>query len=206
VRAVRLEGPTIALVPLTLEHRTVLNTVLLDPALWQWTLHRLETPDEVSRYVAAALDDAAAGRALAFVIVLKETGEIVGSTRYHSVEPVHRRLEIGHTWIARRWQRTQVNTEAKYLMLRHAFEDLQYRRIQFRAGSNNEPSRRALLRIGAHEEGMLRAYEGPDPMRGRDVVVFSILAPEWPGVKERLEVLMARPRSGRESRSTESRT
>jgi N-acetyltransferase len=204
VEAVRLEGPTIALVPLTLEHRTVLNTVLLDPALWQLTLHRLETPAEVSRYVIAAIEDAAAGRALAFVVTLKETGEIVGSTRYHSVEPAHRRLEIGHTWIARRWQRTQVNTEAKYLLLRHAFEDLRYRRIQFRAGSNNEPSRRAILRIGAREEGTLRGYEGPDPKAGRDVVVFSILAPEWPGVKERLEALMARPRGGRESGTTES--
>jgi RimJ/RimL family protein N-acetyltransferase len=192
VEAVRLEGPTVALVPLTLEHRTALTTMLLDPVIWQFTLHRLETPDEVSRYVAAAVDDAAAGRALAFVIVLKETGEIVGSTRYHSVEPAHRRLEIGHTWIMRRWQRTQVNTEAKFLLLRHAFEDLQFRRIQFRSGSNNEPSQRAILRLGAHEEGTLRGYEGPDPITGRDVVVFSILAPEWPGVKQRLEALMTR--------------
>ncbi len=192
MEAVRLEGPTVALVPLTLEHRPALTPVLLDPAIWQFTLHRLETPDEVSRYVVAAVDDAAAGRALAFVIVLKETGEIVGSTRYHSVEPAHRRLEIGHTWIARRWQRTQVNTEAKFLLLRHAFEDLQFRRIQFRSGSNNEPSQRAILRLGAREEGTLRGYEGPDPMTGRDVVVFSILAPEWPGVKERLQALMTR--------------
>ena len=142
--------------------------------------------------MAVALDDAAAGRALAFVIVLKETGEVVGSTRYHSVEPAHWRLEIGHTWIAPRWQRTQVNTEAKFLLLRHAFEDLDFRRIQFRSGSNNEPSRRAILRLGAREEGTLRGYEGPDPARGRDVVVFSILAPEWPGVKERLQGLMTR--------------
>jgi RimJ/RimL family protein N-acetyltransferase len=116
----------------------------------------------------------------------------VGSTRYHSAEPAHRRLEIGHTWIARRWQRTQVNTESKFLLLRHAFEELQYRRIQFRAAGNNEPSQRALLRIGAEREGVLRGYVGSDPREGRDVVVFSILVSDWPQVKRRLEAMMSR--------------
>jgi N-acetyltransferase len=192
VRAVRLEGPTVTLVPLTMDHYAALSAVLLDPALWQYTLNRLETADELLYYMAAALEDAAAGSALPFVIVLNGSGEVVGSTRYHSAEPADRRLEVGHTWIAKRWQRTQVNTEAKYLLLRHAFEDLRYRRVQFRAAGNNEASQRALLRIGARHEGVLRSYVGADPSEGRDVMVFSILAPEWPEIKARLETLMSR--------------
>src|SRR6185312_9929974 len=89
LRPVRLEGPTVALVPLSVDHHAPLRDVLLDRALWQWTLHRLETPDDLSRYISAALADADAGSALPFVIVLKETGELVGSTRYHSAEPAH---------------------------------------------------------------------------------------------------------------------
>jgi N-acetyltransferase len=148
--------------------------------------------DDVSRYIATALDDAAAGSVLPFVIVVKAAGEVVGSTRYHSIEPTDRRLEIGHTWIAKRWQRTQVNTEAKYLLLRYAFDDLQYRRVQFRTAGNNERSQRALIRIGAHKEGVLRGYVGSDVMNGTDVVIFSILASEWPAVKTRLKTMMSR--------------
>jgi RimJ/RimL family protein N-acetyltransferase len=192
LKPVRLEGPTVALKPLSNDHHAALCGAVLDPTLWQWTLHRLDTPDDVSRYIATALGDAAAGTVLPFVIVLKETGEVVGSTRYHSIEPAERRLEIGHTWITKRWQRTQVNTETKYLLLRYAFEDLRCRRVQFRAAGNNEASQRALLRIGAHQEGVLREYVGADLENGRDVAVFSILVSEWPTVKASLETMMRR--------------
>jgi N-acetyltransferase len=180
--------------PSQTEHRQPLSSILLDRALFQFTLHRFDSPEDVSRYIATALDDAAAGRALPFVIVLKGTGELVGSTRYHSIEAADRRLEIGHTWIAKRWHRTQVNTEAKYLLLRHAFEELRFRRVQFRAAAKNEPSRRALVRIGARQEGVLREYAGEEARTGKDVVVFSILAWEWAEVKARLEAMMSRGR------------
>jgi RimJ/RimL family protein N-acetyltransferase len=188
-----LQGPSIALLPLTADHHAALCTAILDPALWQFTLNRLETPADVARYIAAALDDAGAGRALPFVVLVKGTGEIVGSTRFHSVEPTDRRLEIGHTWITPRWQRTSVNTEGKYLLLRHAFEDLGYRRVQFRAAGNNAISQRSLRRIGAQQEGTLREYVGPELTNARDVVVFSILVSEWPAVKVRLETLLSTP-------------
>jgi N-acetyltransferase len=121
------------------------------------------------------------------VITLRGSGQVIGATRYHSIDKDARRVEIGFTWIARAWQRTAVNTETKYLMLRHAFETMGCERVEFRADGENEPSRRALLRIGATEEGLLRRYR-PTAHRGwRDIRLFSIIAPEWPALRARLE-------------------
>lgn len=137
-----------------------------------------------------ALDAGSAGTALPFVIIDLATGRLVGTTRFHSIVPDHKRLEIGFTWIAVPWQRTAVNTEAKYLMLRHAFETMGFIRVEFRADAENDQSRRALVRIGAREEGVLRRYRISARRGIRDLAVYSIVDSEWPQVRNRLETLL----------------
>jgi RimJ/RimL family protein N-acetyltransferase len=120
---------------------------------------------------------------------------IVGSTRFAAMDQDHRRVEIGWTWLAKQWQRTIVNTEAKYLMLRHAFESWHCRRVEFKTAAFNERSRNALQRIGAKEEGILRNHMLLPGGRNRDTVYYSIIDSEWPEVKKRLEEKMAQKRT-----------
>jgi RimJ/RimL family protein N-acetyltransferase len=152
----------------------------------------MRTSDDMRAYIEEALLAQASGTALPFATVEQASGRVIGSTRYANIEATHRRLEIGWTWIAPRWQRTAVNTEAKYLMLRHAFETLGCQRVEFKTDSLNERSRNAILRLGAKEEGTFRnhmiAYTG----RVRHSVYFSIIETEWPEVKARLEEKLAR--------------
>jgi len=172
------------------DHVSALCAVGLDPELWRLTTIQVGTPEEMRIYIEVAVAGVDAGTALPFVIALEGTGEIVGSTRFHSIAREHRRVEIGFTWIAPRWQRTAVNTEAKYLMLRHAFETWHCARVEFKADADNEPSRRALLRIGAVEEGLLRSYVVSRHRGPRDVRIFSIVSAEWPGLRARLERML----------------
>ena len=138
-------------------------------------------------YVRSALDAQSGGTTLPFVIVDRVTDRLVGTTRFHSIFPEHKRLEIGFTWIALPRQRTGVNTEAKYLMLRHTFEIMKFIRVEFRADAENEQSRRALVRIGAREEGVLRSYRLSARRGVRDLAVYSIIDSEWPQVRATLE-------------------
>ena len=117
----------------------------------------------------------------------KASGRIIGSTRYGNIDRVHHRVEIGWTWVARQWQRSAVNTEMKYLLLRHAFETLKCIRVELKTDSLNERSRAAILRIGAREEGTFRNHMITASGRIRHTVYFSILDSEWPDVKTRLE-------------------
>src|SRR5690349_8850146 len=119
---ITLDGRFIRLMPLSMSHHERLSAIGLEPALWQHTTIHVQTPEEMQRYIQTALDAQAAGTALPFVIALQPAGEIVGTTRYHSIVREHRRLEIGFSWVGRPWQRSPVNTEAKYLLLKHAFE------------------------------------------------------------------------------------
>jgi RimJ/RimL family protein N-acetyltransferase len=169
-----------------LAHHAALSAIGIDPGLWRYTTIRVETSADMRQYMESALAGQAAGTALPFVIELRATGEIVGSTRYHSIVPEHRRLEIGFTWVAAPWQRTAVNSEAKFLLLRHAFDVLGCQRVEFKAAVDNEPSRRALLRLGATEEGTLRQYVLSKHRGPCDLRVFSIVAGEWPAIRERL--------------------
>jgi RimJ/RimL family protein N-acetyltransferase len=137
-------------------------------------------------YVRGALAEQEAGQALPFATIDKASGRVVGSTRFAAIEPQHRRVEIGWTWVAPRWQRTPVNTEAKYLMLRHAFEQWGCVRVEFKTDVLNTRSRQALLRIGAKEEGTLRSHMITATGRIRDTVYFSVLASEWPAVRAAL--------------------
>ena len=140
----------------------------------------------MQRYIASALADQQKGVSLPFATIEKATGKLVGSTRYLNIDMANKRVEIGSTWIAPAWQRTAINTEAKYLMLRHAFEMLGCNRVELKTDSLNTKSRNAILRIGAKEEGTLRAHMVTWTGRLRDTVYYSVLAPEWPDVKAKL--------------------
>ena len=185
--SITLEGRCIRLLPLGVDHHAQLCAIGLEPALWQHTTIRVQTPDEMLRYIEKALDSQATGTALPFVIVLQATEQIVGTTRYHSIVREHRRVEIGFSWVGLPWQRSPVNSEAKYLLLSHAFEQAGCQRVEFKADAENASSCQALLRIGATREGTLRQYMFSPHKGARDIALFSIIDREWPEIKARLE-------------------
>ena len=182
-----LEGSHVRLEPLSLTHVARLCDVGLDPEIWRWTHNTIGTPDEMRTYVQSALQMQNDGTALPFAIVERLSGKVVGSTRFGNIDKPHRRVEIGWTWIARLWQRSAINTESKYLLLKHAFEILGCMRVEFKTDSLNERSRAALLRIGATEEGILRNHMLTHTGRVRHSVYYSIIDSEWPLVKKGLE-------------------
>ena len=192
IRPVVLEGQVVRLVPLTRDHHPALCAVGLDSELWRWTTQVVATPQQMAAYIDAALTDQTRGTALPFATCLRDA-RVVGSTRLGNIDPAHRRVEIGWTWIAPSWQRTAVNTEAKYLMLRHAFEQWGCLRVELKTDALNQVSRRAILRLGAKEEGVLRKHMVTETGRVRDTVYFSILDTEWPSVRERLQAMLAQP-------------
>jgi RimJ/RimL family protein N-acetyltransferase len=185
-----LQGRHVRLVPMTLEHVPALWEAAGDADLWRLTTSRVGSQDDMRRYVRAALEAQARGTALPFVTLDAAGERVIGSTRFGNVDVGNRRVEIGWTWIAAPWQRTPVNTEAKYLMLRHAFETLGCVRVELKTDVLNERSRRAILRIGAREEGILRKHAITEAGRIRDTVYFGIVDDDWPSVKARLESLL----------------
>jgi RimJ/RimL family protein N-acetyltransferase len=191
-----LRGKIVRLEPLTIEHVGPLVTAGLHDELWRWTTTRIRTESEMRDYVETALRWQAEGSALPFVTIGNETGEVIGSTRFANIDRENRRAEIGWTWVMPAWQRSGANVEAKYLMLEHAFERLGCNRVEFKTDSLNEKSRRALLGIGAIEEGILRNHMVVWDGRLRHSVYFSVIRSEWPHVKERLLARMARAESG----------
>ena len=182
----------VRLEPLSTTHLAGLTDVGLDAELWRWTLNQISTPGDMRGYVEAALAAAAEGREVPFATIERASGKVVGSTRYLSIDAHHRRLEIGYTWIAPAWQRSAVNTEAKLLMLRHAFALLGALRVEFKTDSLNDRSRAALLAIGATEEGTLRNHMVTDAGRRRHSVYFSVIEEEWPRMRQHLESRLAR--------------
>ena len=172
--------------PLRLEHHAALCAVGLDEDLWRWTPYAVRTPEEMRAYIETALKDQAAGTAIPFATIERVSGCVVGSTRFGNIDPANRRLEIGWTWIGKEWQRTAINTEAKYLMLQLAFEVFGCLRVELKTDSLNERSRRAILRLGAEEEGTLRNHMVTSSGRIRHTVYFSIIESEWPMVKANL--------------------
>lgn len=191
VRPVRLEGRHVRLEPLSLDHLDDLCRVGLDASLWRWAVAPVRSDVDMYDYVAEALRERDRGRALPWAIVERQGGRAVGSTRYGNIEPAHRRLEIGWTWIAPAWQRTALNTEAKYLQLRHAFERLGCIRVEWKTDALNAVSRAAILRLGAREEGTLRSHMIAADGRVRDTVYFGVVAAEWPRVRAGLEARLA---------------
>jgi N-acetyltransferase len=186
VEPVTLRGPAVRLEPMTSDHVQALARVGLEPELWRWTPTAVSTAEEMRAYVQTALDEQRRGAALPFVIVDEASGQVIGSTRYANIDAANRRLEIGWTWLAPSHQRTRANTEAKLLLLTHAFETLGAMRVELKTDALNEKSRRAILRIGAVEEGTFRRHMITASGRVRDTVYYSIVDAEWPAVKARL--------------------
>ena len=186
-----LTGLHVRLVPLTLDHVPALCEAGLDPELWRLTVEHVGSADDLRGYVERALAAQAAGTALPFAVIHAASGRVAGTTRYANIAPEHDRLEIGWTWYGRPWQRTAVNTECKFLLLRHAFETLECARVEFKTDVLNQRSRAALRRIGATEEGVLRGHMRTRQGRRRDTVYFGILRDEWAAVRDRLETLLA---------------
>ena len=184
---ITLDGNVVRLEPLRREHVDALCEVALDPELWRWTLSRVHTREDMERYVERALALREAGSAHPFATIERRSGRVVGSTRFQPIEVEHRRLEIGYTFVARPWQRTAVNTEAKYLMMKHAFEAMNMHRVEFKTDVLNRTSRAALLRIGATAEGVLREHSITADGRIRDTIYYSVLEQEWPDVCAALE-------------------
>jgi RimJ/RimL family protein N-acetyltransferase len=151
----------------------------------------IRTRDDLRRYIETALEWQRAGTALPFATVLRSENRIIGTTRFANIDRAHRRSEIGWTFIAKPWQRSAANTEAKYLMLRHAFEVLRCIRVEFKTDALNTVSRKAIARIGAKEEGTFRSHMITETGRVRDTVYFSIVESEWPAVKRELETKLA---------------
>jgi RimJ/RimL family protein N-acetyltransferase len=187
-----LEGSFVRLEPMTLEHHAQLTEVGLDPEIWRLTIVMIRTAEEMRSYMDSALALQRDGTSLPFVTIERSSGRVVGSTRFGNYDAANRRIEIGWTWLARRWQRTVINTEAKYLMLTYAFETLRCVRVELKTDVLNAPSRKAMLRIGAKEEGILRKHTLMWTGRYRDSIYYSILDEEWSEVKRQLEKMLAR--------------
>ena len=192
VEPIVLEGTYVRLEPLSINHVAGLTDVGLEAEIWRWMPEFPQTPGEMRALVEAAVADSANGSQLPFATIERESNRPVGSTRYLNIEPAHRRLEIGWTWISPRWQRSAINTEAKLLMMRHAFDTLGALRVEFKTDSLNERSRAALTGIGAVEEGTMRNHMVTYGGRRRHSTYFSVIEEEWPRVRQHLEARLAR--------------
>ena len=193
-RPILLEGKLVRLEPLVEAHRApMLATAQQPPDVFQYFLtDSLTKPEVFHAWFDDALRATAAGTEVAWALVRRTDGKIVGSTRYLDIRRSNRGLEIGNTWHAREAQRTGVNTEAKYLLLRHAFEELGAVRVQLKTDERNEASRRAIARIGGQFEGILRRYQARFDGYVRNTAMFSLVAEDWPASRARLEALLLR--------------
>jgi RimJ/RimL family protein N-acetyltransferase len=192
-RPITLEGRFVRLEPLDLDrHWDGLLAIAMDVSLWRFTTAKIRTQGDLRRYLDTALEEQVRGRALPFATVHRESGRVAGCTRFGNLERAHRRVEIGWTWVGEEFQRTAVNTEAKYLMFKHAFEDWGFRRVELKTSSINEKSKAAMRRLGLVEEGTLRKHMLNDDGGSRDTTYFSVVDDEWPAMKARLEGMLAR--------------
>lgn len=191
-----LEGRHVRLEPLKAHHADALCAVGLDPTIWEFSRTLLENPPDVERYIARALDARNEGSALPFVTIDRASGQIVGSTRFENIALDERRVEVGWSWLNPRWWRTPINTEAKFLMIRHAFEQWKCVRVEFRVHVANERSLASIQRVGATLEGVLRRRLLYRDGSFRDLVYLSIIEDEWPAIRRRLEDRLAATRKG----------
>ena len=193
VETVTLQGQYVRLEPLKMEHFDALWSVGQDPDLWELAPYQINSGEKMRTYLRAALDGQELGVALPFVTIEQASEQVVGSTRFGNIDAPNHRVEIGWTWIGQPWQRTPINTEAKFLMLQHAFEVWHCVRVEFKTDALNTRSRAAIARLGAKEEGIFRHHMITESGRLRDSVYFSIIDDEWPDVKARLQTLLAKP-------------
>ncbi|MCX2745572.1 GNAT family protein [Mangrovivirga sp. M17] len=187
LKPVTLEGNLVKLIPLTKDHAEDLVSASTDGELWNLKYATIPSEETVDNYISKALDEKDAGLALPFAIVEKKNNRIIGSTRLYEAQPHNRRISLGYTWYSVSFQRTGVNTECKYLILKHAFEKLDAIAVQFKTDWFNFRSREAILRLGAKQDGVLRNDRINPDGSYRDTVVFSIIESEWPAVKRNLD-------------------
>ncbi|MGB8983844.1 MAG: GNAT family protein [Anaerolineales bacterium] len=193
VKPVVLTGKHVRLEPMTEDHVPGLAEIGLGQKFWDFMLYgNIQTVEDMHNWVLDILSRATKGTDQPFVAIHLDSGRVAGATRYLNIVPKDRGLEIGGTWYGPEFQRTPVNTECKYLLLRHAFETLGCIRVQLKTDLRNERSQRAIERLGAVREGILRNHMILPDGRYRDSVFYSILDTEWPGVKKRLEEMLAR--------------
>ncbi len=193
IRPVTLAGRFVRLEPLSLDHAPALWPAGNEPEIWTYMPYAtIDSPDKMRAWVEEMLRRQAKGNDLPFAIVDIASGQAGGATRYMTIERTHRSLEIGGTWLGKAFRGTAANTESKYLLLRHAFEVLSCVRVQFRTDLRNERSQRALERLGAVREAVLRKYTIMPDGYQRSSVFYSVIDDEWPAVKARLEEMLAK--------------
>lgn len=191
IESVTLHGKRVRLEPLNKDHLPGLAAAIGDGELWKLAVTLVPHPDELEAFLAVAESRGASGQELAFATLDLASGQIVGSTRFMKIEAAHRRAEIGFTFIAASWQRSHVNTEAKYLMLKHAFEVWRCARVELITDVLNSRSRQAILRLGATQEGVMRNHMIMRDGRNRDSVLHSVIDRDWPQVSANLETKVA---------------
>jgi RimJ/RimL family protein N-acetyltransferase len=189
-----LETPVLRLEPMSSTHAPDLEAAAADGELWKLRVTSVPAPGDAAAYIAAALKGMDEGQMLPFVVRDVGSGKIIGSTRYHDIVAAVERLEIGYTWYARSWQRSHVNTTCKLLLLTHAFEALGAKLVGWRTDNYNFASQRAIERLGAKKDGVLRHHALRRDGTVRDTVMYSLAAGEWPGVKAHLAYLLTKPR------------
>jgi RimJ/RimL family protein N-acetyltransferase len=194
---IRLHDEYVVLEPLTPEHAPALETAAADGELWNLAVTSVPPPGQAGDYVAKALQGQREGHMLPFAVREARGGDIVGSTRYYEIDAAVPRLAIGYTWYAKRWQKSHLNTACKRLLLEHAFETLGCVAVAFHTDVLNEDSQRAIERLGAQREGVLRAHRRRTDGSLRDTVCFSILAEEWGNVANWLDMRLNRLASNR---------
>jgi len=189
---ITLTGRFVTLQPLSPAHLTGLQEAASDGELWNLFFTSVPKPEEMLQWIDATLSLQQKNEALPFVVFENFSGKIVGTTRYCNLDTANRRLEIGYTWYARRVQRSAINTECKLLLLRHAFEQLKCIAVEFRTDWLNQISQRAIERLGAKRDGILRNHKIMPDGRIRDSVVYSILNTEWNGIQKNLSLKLER--------------
>jgi N-acetyltransferase len=199
---IMLEGTAVRLEPISRDHAELFWQIAKNDleSIFRWIPYSMKTPEDFQRLVEKALSEQERGESVVFATVERASGRVIGSTRFMNIDRGNRRVEIGSTWIAPAWQRTAINTEAKYLMLRHAFEVWGCVRVELKTDALNDRSRNAILRIGAKEEGTLRRHVITWTGRIRDSVYFSILDFEWGAVRQKLEERIGTVSSRKESK------
>jgi len=192
VAPVTLKGKLVRLEPLSMDHLPELAATAFNPQIWRWMADRMESEDDLRRYMQTALDAARAGAVMPWATRSMKDRRIIGSTRFADIQPAHRTLEIGWTWMHPDYQRSGINVEAKYMQLRHAFEGMGARRVAFKTHHQNLKSQTAIQAVGAKHEGIFRNHVIMPDGSPRHSYWYSIIDEEWPEVKARLEERMQR--------------
>jgi N-acetyltransferase len=188
----RLENAWVALEPMALTHVPALEQAAADGNLWDLWFTTVPAPGQMTAYVEKALRGQVEGRMTPWVVIEKASGDIVGTSRYYDITPDPYRLAIGYTWYAKRWQRSHLNTACKHLLLDNAFQNLGVVAVEFHTDAYNQDSQKAIERLGAKREGVLRAHKRREDGSLRDTVCYSILATEWSDVDKWLQLRLKR--------------